>query len=168
MTDDHRLACRECGRRYPPGPVHVCEMCFGPLDVEYDYAALAGRLTRAAIAAGPPSMWRYRDLLPVSGETAAGMHAGLTPLVRGDNLAAELGVRELWIKNDGVCHPTWSFKDRVVAVAVATARELGFDTIACASTGNLAHAVAAHAAAAGLASSARARPSCITAAATTQ
>jgi threonine synthase len=125
-------------------------MCFGPLDVTYDYGALAGRVTRETIAAGPRSMWRYRDLLPVSDGTI-GAHVGLTPLVRADNLAAELGVRELWIKNDGVCHPTWSFKDRVVAVAVAKARELGFDTIACASTGNLANSVAAHAAEARLA-----------------
>ena len=149
---DHGLKCRECGRAYPAGPIQVCELCFGPLEVQYDYAALAGRVTRDTIAAGPRSMWRYRDLLPVSGETTIGAHVGLTPLVRADNLAAELGVRELWIKNDGVCHPTWSFKDRVVAVAVAKAREFGFDTIACASTGNLANSVAAHAAEARLAS----------------
>ena len=152
MTEPLRLACRECGRRYPAEPLHVCEICFGPLEVEYDYVALAARVTRESIAAGPRNMWRYRDLLPVSGEPTIGAHVGLTPLVRADNLAAELGVRELWIKNDGVCHPTWSFKDRVVAVAVAKARELGFDTLACAYTGNLASSVAAHAAAARLAS----------------
>ncbi|MBI1736783.1 MAG: threonine synthase [Candidatus Rokubacteria bacterium] len=152
MAGGHGLKCGECGRAYPAGPIHVCELCFGPLEVEYDYAALAGRVTRAAIAAGPRSMWRYKDLLPVSGEPGVGEHVGLTPLVRADNLAAELGVREIWIKNDGVCHPTWSFKDRVVSVAVAKAREFGFDTIACASTGNLANSVAAHAAEARLAS----------------
>ena len=145
------LRCVECGRAYPDAPMQVCELCFGPLEVVYDHAALAGRLTRETIAAGPPSMWRYRDLLPVRGPIAGGAHVGLSPRVRADNLAAELGVRELWIKNDGVCHPTWSFKDRVVAVAVAKAREFGFDTIACASTGNLANAVAAHAAEARLA-----------------
>jgi threonine synthase len=145
------LRCHECGRAYPAAPTQVCEICFGPLEVAYDYAALAGRVTHETIAAGPPSMWRYRELLPVTGPVV-GSHVGFTPLVRADNLAAELGVRELWIKNDGVCHPTWSFKDRVVAVAVAKAREFGFDTIACASTGNLASAVAAHAAEARLAS----------------
>lgn len=140
------LKCRECGRGYPSGPVHVCEFCFGPLEVEYDYAALRGVVSRRAIAAGPPSMWRYRDLLPIEGEAAVGHHVGFTPLVRARNLADELGCREVWIKNDSVCHPTWSFKDRVVSVAVTKAREFGFDTVACASTGNLANSVAAHAA----------------------
>jgi threonine synthase len=140
------LRCRECARAYPPGPHHVCEFCFGPLEVDYDYDAIRRVLTRASIEAGPPSMWRYRALLPVTGEVAIGRHVGFTPLVRAENLAQELGVREVWIKNDAVCHPTCSFKDRVVAVAVAKARELGFDTVACASTGNLANSVAAHAA----------------------
>ncbi len=146
------LKCRECGRGYPSGPHHVCEFCFGPLEVEYDYDALRRVVTRASIAAGPPSMWRYKALLPVEGDVVVGQHVGFTPLVRADNLAQELGVREVWIKNDSVCHPTWSFKDRVVSVAVAKAREFGFDTVACASTGNLANSVAAHAAAARLAS----------------
>jgi threonine synthase len=146
------LKCRECGRRYPASPVHVCEFCFGPLEVQYDYDALKGVVTRARIEAGPPSMWRYRDLLPVEGDVVVGRHAGFTPLVRADRLAQELGVREVWVKNDSVCHPTWSFKDRVVALAVAKAKEFGFDTVACASTGNLANSVAAHAAEAGLAS----------------
>ncbi|MBI1846981.1 MAG: threonine synthase [Candidatus Rokubacteria bacterium] len=140
------LKCRECGRRYPPGPVHVCEFCFGPLEVDYRYEALRGVVTRASIAAGPPSMWRYKDLLPVEGEVAVGHHVGFTPLIPARNLADELGVRELYIKNDSVCHPSWSFKDRVVSVAVTKAREFGFDTVACASTGNLANSVAAHAA----------------------
>lgn len=145
------LACRECGRAYPDAPIQVCERCFGPLDVQYRYDALVGRVTRDTIAAGPRSMWRYRELLPVQGETAVGRHVGLTPLVWAPHLAKALGVREAWIKNDGVCHPTWSFKDRVVAVAVAKARELGFDTVACGSTGNLASSLAAHAAEAGMA-----------------
>jgi threonine synthase len=140
------LRCRECGRGYPTAPVHVCEFCFGPLEVDYHYEALRGVVTRDTIAAGPPSMWRYRDLLPVEGEVPVGHHVGFTPLIRARNLAAELGCREIWIKNDSVCHPTWSFKDRVVSVAVSKALEFGFDTVACASTGNLANSVAAHAA----------------------
>jgi threonine synthase len=140
------LTCRECGRSYPAGPSHVCEFCFGPLEVQYDYDALKGVVTRASIAAGPPSMWRYKDLLPIDGEAAVGHHVGFTPLVRARNLADELGVAELYIKNDSVCHPTCSFKDRVVSVAVTKAKEFGFDTVACASTGNLANSVAAHAA----------------------
>ena len=140
------LRCRECGRDYPSAPVHVCEFCFGPLEVDYQYEALKGVVTRQSIAAGPPSMWRYKDLLPIEGDVAVGHHVGFTPLIRANNLADELGCREIWIKNDSVSHPTWSFKDRVVAVAVTKAREFGFDTVACASTGNLANSVAAHAA----------------------
>ncbi|MGH7262826.1 MAG: threonine synthase [Candidatus Rokuibacteriota bacterium] len=140
------LKCRECGRRYPSSPAHICEFCFGPLEVDYNYDALKGVITRASIAAGPPSIWRYKDLLPIDGEVAVGHHVGFTPLIRSQNLAEELGVPELWIKNDSVCHPTWSFKDRVVSVAVTKAKEFGFDTVACASTGNLANSVAAHAA----------------------
>ena len=147
------LKCRECGRGYPASPIHVCEFCFGPLEVDYDYEAIGARVSRARIEAGPPSMWRYADLLPLDvpdGEPRIGPHVGFTPLVRAHNLAREWGVRELYVKNDAVCHPTCSFKDRVVAVAVAKAREFGFDTVACASTGNLANSVAAHAAEAGL------------------
>ncbi len=140
------LKCRECGRRYPSSPAHICEFCFGPLEVDYDYQALKGVITRDSIAAGPPSIWRYKDLLPIEGDVAVGHHVGFTPLIRSRNLSEELGVRELWIKNDSVCHPTWSFKDRVVSVAVTKAKEFGFDTVACASTGNLANSVAAHAA----------------------
>ena len=140
------LKCRECGRGYPSAPLHVCEFCFGPLEVDYNYDALRGVVTRAAIASGPPSMWRYRDLLPIEGDASVGHHVGFTPLIRARNLGEELGLGELWIKNDSVCHPTWSFKDRVVAVAVTKAHEFGFDTVACASTGNLANSVAAHAA----------------------
>ena len=143
------LACRECGRRYPSSPIHVCEFCFGPLEVDYDYELIRARISRARIEAGPRSIWRYADLLPLDlpdGGPPIGAAAGFTPLVRARNLAAEWGVRELYVKNDGVCHPTCSFKDRVVAVAIAKAREFGFDTVACASTGNLANSVAAHAA----------------------
>lgn len=140
------LKCRECGRGYPAVPSHVCEFCFGPLEVDYHYEALRGRVSRDSIAAGPPSMWRYKELLPVEGDVAVGHHVGFTPLIRAQNLADELGCREIWIKNDSVCHPTWSFKDRVVSVAVTKAKEFGFDTVACASTGNLANSVAAHAA----------------------
>ena len=143
------LKCRECGRRYPASPVHVCEFCFGPLEVHYDYEVIRARLSRARIEAGPRSIWRYADLLPLDlpdGEPPIGAAVGLTPLVRARNLAAEWGVRELYVKNDAVSHPTCSFKDRVVAVAVARARQFGFDTVACASTGNLANSVAAHAA----------------------
>jgi threonine synthase len=147
------LKCRECGRGYPASPIHVCEFCFGPLEVDYDYEAIGARVSRARIEAGPPSIWRYADLLPLDvpdGEPPIGPHVGFTPLVRAHNLAREWGVRELYVKNDAVCHPTCSFKDRVVAIAVAKAREFGFDTVACASTGNLANSVAAHAAEAGL------------------
>jgi threonine synthase len=140
------LKCRECRRGYPLVPSHVCEFCFGPLEVDYDYDALRGRVTRESIAGGPHSIWRYKDLLPIESDVAVGHHVGFTPLIRARNLAEELGVAELYIKNDSVCHPTWSFKDRVVSVAVTKAREFGFDTIACASTGNLANSVAAHAA----------------------
>jgi threonine synthase len=144
------LVCRECGRGAPPGPVHVCEHCLGPLEVEYDYAALRRALDRDRIAQGPPSIWRYRLLLPLERDPVVGIHAGWTPLVHARNLGKAWGLRELYLKNDAVCHPTWSFKDRVVSVAVNRACELGLGTVACASTGNLASSVAAHAAEAGL------------------
>src|SRR3989442_1472262 len=124
------LKCRECGRGYPSAPVHVCEFCFGPLEVDYHYEALKGVVTRQSIAAGPPSMWRYKDLLPIDGDVAVGHHVGFTPLIRARNLADELGCREVWVKNDSVCHPTWSFKDRVGSVAVTKALEFGFDSVA--------------------------------------
>jgi threonine synthase len=142
------LKCRECGRDYPSSPVHVCEFCFGPLEVDYDYEVIRARVSRARIEGGPPSIWRYADLLPVElsdGRPVVGAAVGFTPLIRARNLAEEWGVKELYVKNDSVCHPTWSFKDRVVAVAVCRAKEFGFDTVACASTGNLANSVAAHA-----------------------
>jgi threonine synthase len=140
------LKCRECGRPYPADPLHVCEFCFGPLEVDYDYGILQKLVTRKRIEAGPPTMWRYRDLLPVASEEPVGTHCGMTPLIRAKNLAEALGAKELYIKNDAVCHPSLSFKDRVVAVAVTKAIEFGFPVVACASTGNLANSVAAHAA----------------------
>ncbi len=149
MTFARALRCRECRREYPLAALHVCEFCFGPLEVDYDYAAIAQATSRGRIARGPDTMWRYVDFLPVDAESRIDLHAGFTPLVRSKNLAERLGLRELYIKNDTV-NPTWSFKDRVVAVASSRARELGFTTLACASTGNLANSVSAHAARAGL------------------
>lgn len=145
------LRCRECGADYPHAPLHVCDQCFGPLEVVYDYDAIRRALSRETIAARPRNLWRYRELLPVLGEPAVGPYSGFTPLVRADRLAAALGVRELWVKDDSVNHPTFSYKDRVVSVAMSTAIELGFETVSCASTGNLANSVSAHAARAGLA-----------------
>jgi threonine synthase len=143
------LRCRECGRAYPSEALHVCEYCFGPLEVIYDYEAIAAATTRESLAAGPTSIWRYANLLPAHNDGAVDLGAGFTPLVRADRLAAELGLGELWLKNDTL-NPTGSFKDRVVSVALARARELGFKVAACASTGNLANSVAAHAARAGM------------------
>jgi len=144
------LKCRECGKTYDKAPIHVCEFCFGPLEVAYDYAAIAKRLTRAIIESRPHNMWRYAELLPIDGPPAVGQATGMTPLVRAPRLAKRLGVAEVWVKNDAVSYPTLSFKDRVVSVAVSKAIEFGIGTIACASTGNLANATAAQAAAAGL------------------
>ena len=143
------LRCRECGRPYPAEALHVCEYCFGPLEVVYDYDAIAAAVSRERIAAGPLSIWRYADLLPASADGAVSLGAGFTPLVRADRLAAELGLGEVWVKNDTL-NPTGSFKDRVVSVALTKAQELGFKVAACASTGNLANSVAAHAAHAGM------------------
>jgi threonine synthase len=143
------LRCRECARTYPAEALAVCEWCFGPLEVDYDYQAIGAVITRERIASGPPSIWRYADLLPAAAEGAVSLGGGFTPLVRADRLAATLGLGELWIKNDTL-NPTGSFKDRVVSVALSRARELGFKVAACASTGNLANSVAAHAAHAGL------------------
>ena len=144
------LKCRECGREYPLEATHVCEFDFGPLEVAYDYDRIRHHLTRETIQARPHSMWRYRELLPVAHDPTVGTQVGFTPLVKADRLAKRLGIRELWIKNDAVNYPTLSFKDRVVSVALSRARELGFKTVACASTGNLANSVSANAAAAGL------------------
>lgn len=143
------LRCRECGREYPAEPIHVCEFCFGPLEVEYDYDLIRNTVSREKIERGPKSLWRYIDLLPVE-EPKVGLTAGFTPLRKAENLGKVLGLKELYIKDDSVNHPTLSFKDRVVSVALSKAVEFGFDTAACASTGNLANSVAAHSAQAGL------------------
>jgi threonine synthase len=144
------LKCRECGRLYPKEVINVCEYCFGSIEVDYDYAAIRRSLTREAIAPRPRSLWRYRELLPIEGEPTVGLNSGFTPLFRSQRLADALGAKELYLKDDSVSHPTLSFKDRVVSVALTRAKELAFDTVACASTGNLANAVSAHAARAGL------------------
>jgi threonine synthase len=143
------LQCKECRETYPLDARYVCERCFGPLEVAYKSDGLDPDETRRRIQAGPQSIWRYADFLPFERPPAPGLPVGLTPLQRAPRLAERLGVREVWIKND-TANPTHSFKDRVVAVALAKARELGYRVVACASTGNLANAVAAHAAAAGL------------------
>jgi threonine synthase len=149
MVHVQGLRCRECGREYDAAPIFTCEWCFGPLEVAYDYEAIRAAVSREKIAAGPQSLWRYADLLPVEGDTAVDLGTGFTPLVRADRLAAELGLGEVWIKDD-TRNPTNSFKDRVVSVALSKALEFGFKVAACASTGNLANSVAAHAARAGL------------------
>ncbi|MBV9213093.1 MAG: threonine synthase [Actinobacteria bacterium] len=142
------LKCKECDERYPLDARFVCDRCFGPLEVLYDLSGLDPAETRRRIQAGPPSIWRYADFLPFERSPRTALAAGVTPLVRADRLAERLGVREVWVKNDAA-NPTHSFKDRVVTIALAKARELGYEVVACASTGNLANAVAAHAAAAG-------------------
>lgn len=154
MNDDRpffaHLKCRECGRLYPKEALHICEYDFGPLEAAYDYDAIRQRISREVFAGRAESMWRYRELLPIDGAPTVGEMVGFTPLIRSERLAKALGVAELYIKNDTVNYPTLSFKDRVVSVALSRARELGFSVVACASTGNLANAVAANAAAAGL------------------
>jgi threonine synthase len=137
------LRCKECGREYPSDPIYVCDFCFGPLEVAYDYDAVAKAISREKIKDGPLTIWRYDDLLPVGRQHAVDIGAGMTPMFRATNLARELGLNNLWIKNDAA-NPTHSFKDRVVSVATTKALEFEFDTIACASTGNLAGATAAH------------------------
>ncbi|MBI4339799.1 MAG: threonine synthase, partial [Chloroflexi bacterium] len=143
------LRCRSCGREYKVQPINVCDFCFGPLEVVYDYDAIARVMTRERIQAGPLTLWRYADLLPVDATEAVDIGAGFTPLIRSKNLGKYLGLDNLYIKNDAV-NPSYSFKDRVVTVATTKALEFGFDTMACASTGNLAGSVAAHAARGGL------------------
>ncbi|HVH30074.1 MAG TPA: threonine synthase [bacterium] len=146
---EQQLRCRECGALYAAGPRYVCEQCFGPLEVVYDYAALARQPLRETIEASAPSMWRYEPLLPVRRVPEIDLEPGFTPLLPASRLGRALGLRRLFIKNDSV-NPTWSFKDRVVGVAMSAARSFGYDVVACASTGNLANAVAAHAARAGM------------------
>ncbi len=144
------LRCRECHHQYEHGAVHVCELCFGPLELDYDYDRIAGLIDREKLARRPFTMWRYAELLPLSGPPAVGSQVGGTPLVRAKRLAERLGLDEVWVKNDAVCYPSLSFKDRVVSVAISKAIELGFDHVACASTGNLANSVAANAAQLGI------------------
>ncbi len=149
MSYAKNLTCRECHREYPLVAMHVCDFCFGPLEVAYDYDAIRRNVTRASIERGPASLWRYRDLLPCDADAAIDIGAGYTPLIHAKNLGKAIGLPNLYIKNDTV-NPTWSFKDRVVAVASTRARELGYEKLACASTGNLANSVSAHAAAGGM------------------
>jgi threonine synthase len=144
------LKCRECRREYPINPIHVCEFCFGPLEVIYDYEEIQKNVTRAGIEGRPKTMWRYRELLPLDSEPAVGRNVGFTPLIKAERLAKVLGVKEIYLKNDAVNHPTLSFKDRVVSVAVSKAKEFGFEVVSCASTGNLANSVSALAAEGGL------------------
>lgn len=144
------LRCRECGQAYPKEPLHVCETCFGPLEVVYDYERIKKTISREKIQTRAKNLWRYRELLPIDGEPQVGLYSGFTPLIRAHRLGEVLGVKELYVKDDSVNHPTFSYKDRVVSVAISKAIEFGFDTVSCASTGNLANAVAAHAAKAGL------------------
>ena len=144
------LECRECGQKYEKKPLHVCENCFGPLEIHYDYAAIKKSMSREKIGARERNLWRYRELLPIDDEPRVGLYSGFTPLVRAHRLGAALGVKELYVKDDSVNHPSFSYKDRVVSVAISKAIEFGFDTVSCASTGNLANSVAAHAAKAGL------------------
>jgi threonine synthase len=143
------LACKECGSEYELEARYVCERCFGPLEVRYDFGSLDVEGVKRRIQAGPQNLWRYADFLPFARAPRSALPAGCTPLVKATRLAERLGLREVWVKNDAA-NPTHSFKDRVVSVALAKAQELGYEVVACASTGNLANAVAAHAAAAGL------------------
>ena len=150
MTTAYELRCRECGRSYGIRPLSICDECFSPLEVTFDLEYARTRFTRDAIAQGPLNMWRYRALLPVADSYEPQTPAGMTPLMKAPRLGAHIGATNLYIKNDAVCLPTLSFKDRVVAVALANAQAFGFDTVGCSSTGNLANAVAAQAARLGL------------------
>lgn len=149
MSYVSHLQCRECSRQYELKPIAACEECWAPLEVVYDYGRLWSDLRRQDIASRAPNMWRYRELLPLTREPSVGRQTGFTPLFRASRLERALGAKEIYIKNDAVNHPTLSFKDRVVAVALSKAREFGFNTVGCSSTGNLANAVAAQAAAGG-------------------
>jgi threonine synthase len=143
------LQCRECGRKFDLEPIFACDFCFGPLEVDYNYENIKADLSKNKIESGPTSLWRYAPLLPCNPDFKVDLGDGFTPLIKAKRLAKAIGLDNLWIKNDTV-NPTWSFKDRVVSVAIAKAIEFNFSAIACASTGNLANSVAAHAAAAGL------------------
>jgi threonine synthase len=149
MATVEALKCKECGVAYALEARHACDSCFGPLEVAYDFSGLDAEAAKRRIQAGPSSIWRYADFLPFEQAPRTALAAGVSPLVRADRLAERLGLGEVWVKNEA-SNPTHSFKDRVVTVALAKAQELGYEVVACASTGNLANAVAAHAAAAGL------------------
>ncbi|HVA00223.1 MAG TPA: threonine synthase [Terriglobia bacterium] len=149
MSYTSHLRCRQCGRTYKLEPIAACEDCWAPLEVIYDYDRIRSEVPRASLASRPQTMWRYRELLPVAGEPWVGRSTGFTPLLPAPRLAQALGAREVYLKNDAVNYPTLSFKDRVVAVALSKAREFGFDTVGCSSTGNLANSVGAQAAAGG-------------------
>ncbi|HAZ31557.1 MAG TPA: threonine synthase [Dehalococcoidia bacterium] len=148
MSYAKSLRCPKCGREYPLEPTNLCDFCFSPLEVTYDYRSMAQAVNREAISSGPVTMWRYFDLLPIDTEVVD-LGTGFTPLIKAENLGKEIGLDNLYIKNDCL-NPTYSFKDRVVSVAISKAKEFGFDTVACASTGNLSASVAAHAAKTGL------------------
>jgi threonine synthase len=150
MTSTYVLRCRECGKTWGNQPRSICEDCFSPLEVNYDYDSVRPLVSRELFSSRAPNMWRYRELLPLPAGFQPSLPVGFTPLVSARQLGEKIGSRKLFIKNDAVCLPTLSFKDRVVAVALANARSFGFDTVACSSTGNLANAVAAHAAREGL------------------
>jgi threonine synthase len=150
MGQVNGLKCKECGRLWPKGPVAACEDCWGPVEVDYDFDAVRRTFTRDEIARRPRDLWRYHELLPLDSAPTVGHGTGFTPLLAAPRLGAALGIDDLWIKYDAACHPTLSFKDRLVAVALSKAKEFGMDTVGCASTGNLANAVAAGSAAAGL------------------
>src|SRR5918993_33893 len=149
MSSLESLKCKECGETYELDARYVCDHCFGPLEVAYDFSGLDAAEVKRRIQSGPQDIWRYADFLPFEQRPQTALAAGVTPLVKADRLAERLGLREVWVKNDAA-NPTHSFKDRVVSVAATRARELGFDTLACASTGNLANSVAAHGAALGM------------------
>ena len=146
------LKCREkdCGRTYPTEPLHICEFCFGKLEVDYDYDAIRRNVSRQTIEERPENMWRYREFMPIDGEPTVGVEVGFTPFFRAKNLERVLGHSEIYIKNDAVNFPTLSFKDRVVSTALCKAKEFGFDTVACATTGNLGNSLASQAVRAGL------------------
>ena len=149
MTHITCMRCRECGREFPVEPLNVCDYCFGPLEISYDYASIARSVSRKSIEKGPLSMWRYHDFLPVEAEDAVDMGTGMTPLIKAKNLGRALGLKNLYIKNDSV-NPSYSFKDRPVSVTATKALEFEFDVLACVSTGNLMGSVAAHGARAGM------------------
>lgn len=140
------LKCKECGEEYSTKPIYVCEACFGPLEVSYDYEKIRKCLTKDTITSRQKNIWRYAELLPIDNEPTIGDQVGYTPLIKADNLAKKLGHSNLYVKNDSVCFPTLSFKDRVVSVALSKSKEFGFDTVSCASTGNLANSVSSLAA----------------------